>query len=319
MKKETFFVLAAVILIGSLFLDNAHAKQAPAAARTIDAIVSTDWLAANLGLENLAILDVRPPGDYTAGHIPNSINVPFGPPWITERGGLALELPEEAALFKTIGALGVTSESPVVIVTTKVSPPIPPYALAAATRVAETLIYAGIKNVAILDGGYPKWATEGRSKAEGKSPSVNAVTYKGKANKDMCASLEYVQKRSKDAVIIDARDSDVYFGVTIEPFASKAGHIPNAKSLPTPWMWNRDKDGTYNGTYKDADTLRAMASGVIGRDQTKEVIVYCGVGGYASSWWFVLTQVLGYENVKIYDGAAQEWALHYDMVPYQWD
>jgi thiosulfate/3-mercaptopyruvate sulfurtransferase len=60
-----------------------------------------------------------------------------------------------------------------------------------------------------------------------------------------------------------------------------------------------------------------MASGVIGESahpRSQEIIVYCGVGGYASSWWFVLTQVLGYENVKIYDGSAQEWAKNYDMV-----
>ena len=41
-------------------------------------------------------------------------------------------------------------------------------------------------------------------------------------------------------------------------------------------------------------------------------------GGYTSSWWFVLTQVLGYEDVKLYDGAAQEWVRYYDMVPYEW-
>ena len=319
MKKKTLFALAAFILIGSLLLGYAHAKQTLPWARTIDAIVSTDWLAANTGLKNLVVIDVRPASDYAAGHIPDSINVPFGPPWVVVRDGLSLELPEEADLFKTIGSLGITSESLVVIVTTKVSPPNPPYALAAATRVADTLIYAGIKNVAILDGGYSKWAAEGKPKAEGKSPSVNAVTYQGKVNKEMVVSLEYVQRRIKNAVIIDARDADVYFGVTIEPFASKAGHIPSAKSLPTPWMWNRDKDGTYNGTYKNAETLRAMASGVISKDEAKEIIVYCGVGGYASSWWFVLTQVLGYENVKIYDGSAQEWALHNDMVPYQWE
>jgi thiosulfate/3-mercaptopyruvate sulfurtransferase len=57
-----------------------------------------------------------------------------------------------------------------------------------------------------------------------------------------------------------------------------------------------------------------MAAGVVGGPRSQEIIVYCGVGGYASSWWFVLTQVLGYENVKIYDGSAQEWAKSYDMV-----
>ena len=68
-----------------------------------------------------------------------------------------------------------------------------------------------------------------------------------------------------------------------------------------------------------------MASGVLREPwgykghKNQDIIVYCGVGGYASSWWFVLTQVLGYQNVKLYDGAAQEWVRYYDMVPYQCD
>ncbi len=61
-----------------------------------------------------------------------------------------------------------------------------------------------------------------------------------------------------------------------------------------------------------------MASGVIGRHAT-EISVYCGVGGYANSTWFVLAWVPGYENVKIYDGSVQEWVRYYDRVPYQWD
>jgi thiosulfate/3-mercaptopyruvate sulfurtransferase len=50
-----------------------------------------------------------------------------------------------------------------------------------------------------------------------------------------------------------------------------------------------------------------MAYGVISSGPAREIVVYCGVGGYASAWWFVLTQLLGYENVKVYDGSALEW------------
>jgi thiosulfate/3-mercaptopyruvate sulfurtransferase len=128
----------------------------------------------------------------------------------------------------------------------------------------------------------------------------------------MFVPAAYVQKRGGEAVIIDARDAVVYDGGVTEPFADKPGHIPGARSLPAPWIWNENPDGTY--TYKDSKTLLTMASGVIGDPGSQEIIVYCGVGGYASSWWFVFTQALGYQNVKIYDGAAQEWVKHYDMV-----
>jgi len=63
-----------------------------------------------------------------------------------------------------------------------------------------------------------------------------------------------------------------------------------------------------------------MAAGVIGKDRDREVIAYCGVGGYASSWCFVLRELLGYHNVKIYDGAAQEWTSdpQAPVVKYSW-
>jgi len=317
-EKRLLFALPAFILMASLFLAGyAYAKHVPPWIRSIDPIVSTDWLAANSGLQDLVILDIRGGADYAAGHIPKAINVPFTDPFssewvVSDPNGLWLQLPDKTALFNTIGSRGIKRDSLVVIVTTTGEPP---YPLANATRVADTLIYAGVKNVAILDGGYPKWVAEGKPKTT-ETPVVQPILYRAKVDEEMFVSREYVRKHIGRVLIIDARDADVYFGVTIEPFADKAGHIPSARSLPTPWMWKLDGESYI---YKDTETLSAMASGVIGKHKASEIIVYCGVGGYASSWWFVLTQVLGYENVNIYDGSAQEWVRYYDMVPYQWD
>jgi thiosulfate/3-mercaptopyruvate sulfurtransferase len=107
-------------------------------------------------------------------------------------------------------------------------------------------------------------------------------------------------------LIVDNRDANIYSGENIEPYAAKPGHIPTAKSLPAPLMWNPD------GTFKSIDELKDLASAVVKKDD--KIILYCGVGGYASSWWFVLTQVLGYKDVKFYDGSAQEWAKYNDLV-----
>jgi thiosulfate/3-mercaptopyruvate sulfurtransferase len=297
-KKLLFFLPMFFLFASALFAGFALGGNASESSRVIDPIVSTDWLAANRGMEKLVILDVRNPQDYGAGHIPNAINVPFVVPvsdWIMMRDELLLELPEQGALFETIGSCGIEADSLVIIVSTTPNPPDPPYPLADATRVAATLIYAGVKNVAILDGGYPKWAKEGKP-ATTEPPNVEAGTYSGKTNEAMFVSREYVQKQTGKAVIVDTRDADVYIGIAMEPFANKAGHIPSAKALPAPWLWNPD------GTYRDMEVLGAAASGIISKDKTKEIIVYCGVGGYTSSWWFVLTQVLGYQNVKFYDG-----------------
>jgi thiosulfate/3-mercaptopyruvate sulfurtransferase len=322
MKANTFFSVLGFILMASLLCGcGALTMQKAPSSRMTDTIVSTDWLQANSNLKNLVIIDIRSPKDYGAGHIPGSINEPFvtaftpqtGPTsnWIIGSGGLWLELPDAKNLFSTVGKLGITGDSRVVIVTAP-NPKEPPYfGLANATRVADTLIYAGVRNVAILDGGYPKWVAEKRPTTK-EAAARKSVKYKGEVNKAMFVPTDYVKKQIGKAVIIDARDSNVYSGKIVEPFAKKPGHIPKAKSLPAPWIWNHDPGGAY--TYKDSKTLGTMAAGVVGGPGSQEIIVYCGVGGYASSWWFVLTQVLGYQNVKIYDGSAQEWAKSHDMV-----
>ena len=326
MKPEALLTLLSTILIASSLSGcSASIRHEAPSGRMIDPIVSTEWLNANSRLENLFIIDIRGPADYAAGHIPGSINEPFvtasdpctGPSsnWIIgTKDCLWLELPDVNDLFSTIGKLGITKDSRVVIVTSP-NPNEPPFfGFANATRVADTLIYAGVGNVAILDGGYPKWVSEGRTTTK-KVPALRSAAYQGKINKTMFVPMDYVNKQIGKAIIIDARDADVYSGLGVETTANKAGHIPKAESLPTPWIWNHNPDGTY--TYEDPKTLGKMASGVIGKSadpMSQEIIIYCGVGGYASTWWFVLTQVLGYDDVRIYDGAAQEWSRNYDMV-----
>lgn len=341
MKKRLQFVLPVFILfISSIFVGYAFAYHAQPWARTIDPVVSTEWLADNIGDSNLVIIDIRDPGSYGVGHIPGAINEAFvtafdpicaGPSsnWIIGTDDcLWLEVPDVDDLFNTIGSLGIIGDSWVVIVTAPNPDEPPHYGLANATRVAVTLIYAGVKNVAILDGGYPKWVEEGKDITT-DIPGVEPVLYEGPVNAAMFVSTEYVNEHLKKAVILDARDADVYFGTAIEPYALKPGHIPNARCLSAPWIWELNPEGTYY-TYRDDEILGEMASGVIGKymyphfgkhkgQRTKEIIVYCGVGGYGSSWWFVLTQMLGYKNVKFYDGSAQAWVRDYDMVPYQWD
>lgn len=281
--------------------------------RSIDPFVSTDWLADHL-TDGLVIIDIRSEELYEAGHIPGAISVPFGlvSAW-ADSGELILELPAGADLLKTIGDCGLTSESRVVIAGPSPDPGMPPYAYADPARVAATLIYGGVKNVAVLPGGHAKWIAEGRQvSTEATTPTP--VAYSSPVDSATWVSTDYVKERIGKAVLIDARDVEVYFGVFIEEvFADMRGHIPTARSLPMIWAWESD------GTYKPTETIRAMAAGVIGKDKTREVIAYCGAGGYASAWWYVLTQLLGYADVKIYDGSMEAWVDGDNpVVAYSW-
>ncbi len=309
MKRTKFFILTACILAAIALLSFSSPTYAD---RSLPPLVSTGWLADNSGMEDLVIVDIRTAGEYEAGHIANAINIPFEVPfsaWITMKDDLLLEVPEKRDLFDMLGAYGIRKHSQVIVVTSGAAQP--PYPLANATRVAATLLYAGVKNVSILDGGYDRWAGEGRPTTT-DVPAINPTDYKGDLDKKMFITIdkmiEVIDKPQK-WVLVDARDAEVYDGTVVEPWTGgKAGHIPTAKSLPTPWMWNED------GTYKSEEALREMAEAIVGGDKGQKIAVYCGVGGYASSWWYVMTEVLGYKNVQIYDGAAQEWAKYFDLV-----
>lgn len=299
-----------------------------AGARKIPPIVSAEWLAAQRvagtrraadkhgAASELVIVDIRPPAAYAAGHIPGALSEPFAVPfcaWITLRDELLLELPDDDSLFAAIGALGITRASRVVLVTAPNPGEPATYGLSNATRVASTLLYAGVSNVAVLDGGFGAWRAAGLPITT-DVPAPVPVTYVAEVAQGLFVSRQYVEERVGRVHIVDARDADVYFGTRTEPFAAPAGHIPGACSLPAPWVWHPE-----HHTYRELEALRQMAAGVIRADQSEEVIVYCGVGGYASTWLFLLTQALGYRNVKLYDGSAQDWARHHELVPYRWE
>lgn len=305
-----------LVVLGALTATStASAHNSWPAGRSISPIVSTSWLQQNVNRANLVILDVRSEASYVQGHIPHSVSAPFQVPfsaWITMADDLLLEVPSQGELFATLGALGITSNSWVVVVAAPNPGEPASYGFSAATRVADTLIYAGVANASVLDGGYPRWVADA-GPVTTEIPAVAPTTYSGQVDSSMFVSTEYVKEHIGRASIVDARDADVYYGVTVEPWASQPGHIPSAKSLPTPWLWSSD------GIFKDATVLRQMAIGATGPGRGRETIVYCGVGGYASAAWFVLTQVLGYRNVKFYDGAAQAWSKTESMTPYRWD
>jgi thiosulfate/3-mercaptopyruvate sulfurtransferase len=279
---------------------------------SLDPFVSTDWLKTNLGKQGLVVIDLRGATDYAAGHIPGSISVPFSSnsAWARSANELTLELPPQADLLKTIGDCGVRADSSVVLVG-GVAQVAPTYPLVDTARVAATLAYAGVEKVAIMQGGYQKWATEGKASTS-EAPLAQPVAYGAAVDGGIFVSTEYVKEHIGVATIVDTRTADVYFGVTPDAAAPKAGHIPTARSLPTQWVWQT------GGTYVSADLAQQMAAGVIGPDKGREIIVYCTFGGTASAWWFVLTQVLGYRDVKLYDGSAQAWAKDNDMVAFTW-
>ena len=269
---------------------SALTRPLTARSRDIPAVVSPDWLSKNLGDSRIVVIDIRTAEQYKKGHIPGAINVPMAL-WAVSRNGLSLELPLEDALSDLIKKTGMNAGSHPVIVNRFDTD----FNRADTTRVAWTCAIAGIENAAILDGGHNRWVKEIKTLS---TEDVNATpsAYALKMNQSILASKRYVLEKIGKAILVDTRLPEEYFGVALKP-----GHIKSAVNLPTPWVFAGD------GTFKNEEDLLAMASGVIGTNKSKEVILYCGFGGYACTWWFLLTQIFGYQNVSVYDGSMEEW------------
>ncbi|HPR52560.1 MAG TPA: sulfurtransferase [Deltaproteobacteria bacterium] len=286
---KIFAVIAAVLSLMTM--------AATLMARDIDPIVSAQWLEDNLAKENLVIIDIRKVEEYKAGHIPGSINIFYN---ILAPGsnGLQNELPEQDDLVDVLSSKGISTDSLVVIAgktdsgADKVN----------TTRVGLTLIYAGVPNVAVLNGGYNKWTADNR-KLTTEATEKAESDFDGEFNETLIISKEDLVKKIGTAVIVDTREAPFYTGEKKLEFVARAGHIKSAVNLPTiSQVFNDD------GTYKDMEGLKTLAASVIGGDTGKEIITYCDSGRVATTWWYLLREVFGYKNVRLYDGSAQDWA-----------
>jgi thiosulfate/3-mercaptopyruvate sulfurtransferase len=266
-----------------------------ALARDVAPLVSTDWLEKNLASPKVVILDVRKVEEYKAGHIPNAVNVFYGS-WAIKKGDLLNELPANDDLFDAIGSAGIDANSIVVIVgKTEAMPD-----RFDMTRVAWTLKYAGVNNVAILNGGQNQWVKD-KKPLSTDAVKAKSKAYKGKINRGLFVNKDYVMSRLGKAIILDTRGPAFYQGKEKLAFVPKVGRIKGAVNLPVGQLY------TPEGLYKDQAALLALAAAAVGSDKTKEIIAYCDTGKTCTAWTFVLTDLFGYQDVKIYDGSSMEW------------
>jgi thiosulfate/3-mercaptopyruvate sulfurtransferase len=282
--------LLTIVLTAAFVLSLAFAAVAGA----IEPIVTTSWLEQNL--DKVTILDVRKVEEYKAGHIPGAVNVVYGS-WAVKKGDLLNELPADDDLKDIIGSAGIEAATPVVVVGKMDAPG----DRVDATRVAWTLKYAGVDNVALLSGGFNQWVAEKKALAT-DAVRPRAKAFKGTFRKNLLAKKSDVEAGLGKAVIVDVREPDFYEGKKKMDFVARMGHIKGAVNLPTSGMYEKD------GTYKGKEALAALAAAAVGADKDREIVTYCDTGKFCTAWWFMLHEVLGYKNVRSYDGSTMEWA-----------
>jgi len=265
----------------------------PAAAFAGEPFVTTEWLQANLS--KVTVIDVRKVEEYNEGHIPGAINVFYGV-WGIKKGVLMNELPADDDLRDVLSANGIEPTTQVVVVSKNETMPF----RTDATRVAWTLRYTGVENAAVLSGGIEKWVAEKKALSK-DAVKPKAKAYKGKFNKQFIANKAYVMGALGKAVLVDVRPPEFFKGEKKLDFVEKTGRIKGAVNLPPGLLFNADN------TYKSKAEIEAIAKPVVGADLNKEIIVYCDTGKVCTTWWLALADLLGYKNVKVYDGSSMEW------------
>lgn len=240
-------------------------------------LVSAEWLLRNR--ENVKVIEIGPVEDYMQEHLDGALNMDISDIRATEEG-VVKQVLSENDFESLMGNLGISNDERIVIYSSK--------NLIHASRLYWTLKYYGHKNVAIVDGG--KDGVKEVFDLIDAEVNIEESDYSAKLNEKIKVGSSYVfdSLENSDVVFLDVREKGEF----------DAGRIPGALNVDWTNFVNQD------GILKNLNGLEEILNGV---DRTKEIIIYCESGTRASYAWFVLSEVLGYENVKLYDGSMIEW------------
>jgi len=263
-----------------------------------EVLVATDWVAQHLNDPNLRLVEVDVDTKaYAQGHITGAV----GWNWQTQlQDNVRRELISKGVLEDLLGQSGIANDTTVLLYGDNNN--------WFAAYAFWQLKYYGHKDARLIDGGRKKWVAE-RRPLTADLPRISRRTYRAqepdesiRAHKeDVFAMLEKRQRGE----LVDVRSVDEFTGKIIAPpglpeTAQRAGHIPGANNIP--WSQAANDDGTF----KSADALRQLYQGKGVRGE-EEVVAYCRIGERSAHTWFVLKYLLGYDNVKNYDGSWTEW------------
>lgn len=288
-------------------------------------VVDGEWLAKNKA--EVTVLDVRPSQkSFTVapqfetdkktgkkflvelgGHIADAIPVDNKKVRVDrEIGGNKVKsmIPERADFEKLVRSWGVQAGRPIVIV----SAGLEPIDFNDAARLYWQFKVYGEDNMAVFNGGTAGWIAEGREVSTAPA-KVSEGSWVAKADRtaELMATSADVENamNAKSVQLIDARDNATYLGLSKSSSVSGYGHLQGAKNVPTTLMSTEGGDASRlraAPTYRDVFTM----SGV---DVQAPAIAYCNTGHQASGTWFVLSEVLGNKQAKLYDGSMHQWTL----------
>ena len=263
-----------------------------------EALVSTDWVAQSLNRTGIRLVEVDVDTTaYERGHIPGAV----GWNWQTQlQDNVRRDLIDKAALEQLLGKSGISNETTILLYGDHNN--------WFAAYAFWQLKYHGHKDVRLIDGGRKKWIADGLVFTIEPTEVPEAAYQAVDPDESIRARKEdiyAIQQKKSRAELVDVRSLDEFAGKILAPpglseTALRAGHVPGAANIPWGQAANED------GTFKSYDELKKIyeSGGILGYN---EVIAYCRIGERSSHTWFVLKYLLGYENVRNYDGSWTEW------------
>ena len=312
MKKAFKFFILSVQLVAISLLS---ASELP------KPLVETDWLAQNL--EKVSILDVRSSKKSFTNEPVFTINKKTGKKSLTRVGGhipgasLVLYknvrgdkningstvkhmVPDKSTFEKLMQKAGMNQDSNIVVVTNAEST----FDLTMAARMYWQLKYFGHDNVSILNGGTSQWLTDGHKIAKEHEDRSQGNWRAQEERAELFASSEEVMGATTDSAtqLVDVRPLGQYLGTYKSSKVKAKGHIPTAKSYPIDLTSKRNSPVKFSSVSELGQVTNAL-----GVNLTHNIITYCNSGHMASGGWFVLYELLGNKNTKLYDGSMHQW------------
>jgi thiosulfate/3-mercaptopyruvate sulfurtransferase len=262
-----------------------------------DALVETDWLAEHTGDQNIRIIEVDEDTQaYQKGHIEGAVAWN----WFEDlHDPLKRDYVDQAGLTRLLQNAGV-GEGTTVILYGGNSNWFAAYAY-------WLLKYLGFDDVKLLNGGRQKWELESRELTQDPADvQKTGIQVSGPVRGNLRAFRDDVLAKLGKARFVDVRSPEEFRGEKIAPAhlpqeaAQVPGHIPGAANI----TWS--KAANEDGTFKTADELRSLYEGE-GVTAGDEIVAYCRIGERSSHTWFVLKELLGFDNVRNYDGSWTEY------------
>lgn len=294
--------LSVSALAGAAFLAASAALAGPA----VEPLVSDAWLKAHLNDPEVVVLDVRhqlagtTKADYEKGHIPGAVWTDYPTGWRVERDGIPHVVPSLETIEANLGNLGIDETKTVVVVPSGTNAT----EFGSAARIYWTLKYLGHDAVAILDGGTSGWMADAANPVEKGAVAPVPTIFTATVRDELLATTADVRSlmEAKSALLVDGRPEEEFRGFGKHPQATRYGHIPGALNLDQAKFY----DSRTNRLRPREELAKIVPASMSSRSEP--IVSYCNTGHWAATNWFVLSELLGYKNIRLYDASMVGWS-----------